>query len=101
MATELIQSTGKVVFLRAHEVGSAYGPPGDQIDVEVVVRLDSVPDRAMGFRMRNDANRLAHRAMFDLLRAAFEQELRTTIDYYIDLDAGDNNGRAIRAWLTK
>lgn len=101
MANQLIQSTGRVVFLRAHEVGTGFGPPADQIDVEVVVRLDTVPDRALGFRLRNDANRHAHRAMFDLLRDAFEHGFSTTIDYHLDVDAGENNGLAIRAWLTR
>lgn len=101
MARQLIQSTGKVIFLRTHDVGSGFGPPDDFIDVEVVTRLDSVPDRAMGFQLRNDANRLARRGMLDLLRDAFENDIQTTIDYEIDLDAGHKNGIAIRVWLTQ
>jgi hypothetical protein len=67
----LLQSTGKLTFLRVHDVGTAFGPPTDRIDVEVVMKLSSQPDRAMGFQLRNDGNRPARQGMLDLLRDAF------------------------------
>jgi hypothetical protein len=95
----LLQSSGKVSFLRVHEVGSGFGPPTDQIDVEVVFRLDSQPDRAMGFQLRNDGNRPVRQGMLDLLRDAFAHQSTAVVDF--DLDAGKNNGVAIRVALRK
>ena len=30
--SNLLEKTGKIVFLRAHDLGTAYGPPNDQLD---------------------------------------------------------------------
>lgn len=95
----LVQSTGKLTFLRVHDVGTAFGPPTDRIDVEVVMKLSSQPDRAMGFQLRNDGNRPARQGMLDLLRDAFNHNWNVSVDY--DLDAGRKNGVAIRVALTK
>jgi len=101
MASELVQSSGKITFLRAHDVGSGWGAVPDFIDVEVVVKLSTQPNRAMGFQLRNDANRLAHQGMLDLLRDAFNHNWTATIEYSIDEDAGRRNGITLRTWLTK
>lgn len=95
----LLQSTGKLTFLRVHDVGTAFGPPTDRIDVEVVMKLSSQPDRAMGFQLRNDGNRPARQGMLDLLRDAFNHKWNVTVDY--NLDTGRKNGVAIRVALTK
>lgn len=95
----LLASTGNVTFLRVHDVGSAFGPPSDRIDTEVVVKISSQPNRAMGFQLRNDANRAARQGMLDLLRDAFNHNWTVTIDY--DLDDGKKNGVAIRVALKK
>jgi hypothetical protein len=95
----LVQSTGKLTFLRVHNVGSRFGPSADQIDVEVVTKLTSEPKRAMGFQLRNDSNRLARQGMLDLLRDAFTHNFTVTIDY--DLPSDKTNGVAIRVTLTK
>jgi hypothetical protein len=95
----LLQSTGKLTFLRVHDVGTAFGPPTDRIDVEVVMKLSSQPDRAMGFQLRNDGNRPARQGMLDLLRDAFNHNWTVSVDY--NLDAGRKNGVAIRVALTK
>jgi hypothetical protein len=96
MAAKLIASQGKVRELRVVEFNSKHGPPTDQIDVEVVAELDTEPDRGMGFQLRNDEKGVAHRAMFDLLRLAFESGSRTRIEYSIDLEAGRKNGVILR-----
>ena len=95
----LLQSTGKLTFLRVHDVGTAFGPPTDRIDVEVVMKVSSQPDRAMGFQLRNDGNRPARQGMLDLLRDAFNHNWNVTVDY--NLDTGRKNGVAIRVALTK
>ncbi len=95
----LIQSTGKVIFLRAHDVGTAYGPPTDRIDVEVVVGLNTRPGMAFGFQLRNDNNHPARQGMLDLLRDAFNHDWNVAIDY--DIADGKKNGIIIRVALIK
>jgi hypothetical protein len=95
----LLQSTGKLTFLRVHDVGTKFGPPADQIDVETVMKLNTEPDRAMGFQVRNDGQRAARQGMLDLLRDAFANNLTVTVDY--NLPTGRKNGVAIRVALRK
>jgi hypothetical protein len=95
----LQQATGKVTFLRAHDLGTRYGPPADQIDVEVVVKLHSRPEYAFGFQLRNDQNLPVRQGMLDLLRDAFNNNWTVTIDYRIEPDK--KNGEILRVWLTK
>ena len=86
MASKLIASTGKVSELRVIQLHSRHGPPEDQIDVEVVAKLDTVPDRGLGFQLRDDNSRPVRQGMLDLLRDAFttgrrliqEQQLRAS-----------------------
>jgi hypothetical protein len=95
----LLESSGKLTFLRVHDVGTGYGPSNDFIDVEVVVKLDSKPDNAFGFQLRDDGNRPARAGMLDLLRDAFSRDGTVLIDY--NLDTGKTNGIVIRTALTK
>lgn len=73
---------GKVSFLRAHDLGTGFGPPGDQLDVEVVVRLDAQPSMAFGFQLRADGNEGARKGMLDILRTAFNRDRRVRLDYF-------------------
>ena len=95
----LLESSGRLTFLRAHDVGTGWGPPSDFIDVEVVCKLDALPKNAFGFQMRNDGNRPARAGMLDLLRDAFNHNWTVTIDY--NIDPGKKNGVIIRVALTK
>jgi len=95
----LLQSRGKLTFLRVHEVGGKFGPPTDQIDVEAVLKLNTHPERAMGFQIRNDNDRPVRQGMLDLLRDAFSDDLTVVVDYH--LDTGKNNGVVIRVALEK
>jgi hypothetical protein len=90
---------GKLTFLRAHDVGTGYGPPNDELDVEAVFILDSAPTNAFGFQMRTDANEATREAMFSLLRDAFVHDLTVSADYFIE--AGRNNGQAFRIALIR
>lgn len=96
-AQENIQ--GKVSLLRVHDVGTKYGPPQDQLDVEVVVILQSAPDRAFGFQLRNDANRPVRQGMLDVLRDAFANNSNVGMDFIAP--PGKKNGRIIRVWVFK
>ena len=96
---DLRQSSGKITLLRVHDVGTKYGPPSDQLNVEVVIQLSTKKGQAFGFQLRNDNNRPAREGMLALLRDAFNNNWQVSIDYKID--AGKKNGVIIRVWLTK
>ncbi|HXA50641.1 MAG TPA: hypothetical protein VNV86_10075, partial [Candidatus Acidoferrum sp.] len=89
----VLQASGHVTLLRVHEQGSKYGPPDDQIDAEVVIQLDTMPEYAFGFTLRTDTNEAAHQGMLDRLRDAFKKNRPVVIDYE---RTGFRNQRLIR-----
>ena len=95
----LANAAGKVSLLRVHEIGTAYGPATDSIDVEVVFQIDSAPGISIGFKLRVDADRAVHEGMLDLLRDAFTFGWTAHVDY--EIAAGKRNGTALRVWLTR
>jgi hypothetical protein len=95
----VINTQGKLVFLRVHDVGTGWGPPHDFIDVECVMILGNDPSKAYGFQLRNDINSNARKGMLDLLRDAFNHDWRVSIDF--NRDPGKNNGIIIRVMLLK
>jgi hypothetical protein len=97
--SNLLEKTGKIVFLRAHDLGTRFGPPNDELDVEAVFILNAIGDGAFGFQLRNDDKLPARQAMFSLLRDAFVNNLPVTADFLID--PGKKNGIAIRIALTR
>jgi hypothetical protein len=97
--TDLLEKTGKIVFLRAHDLGTKYGPPADQLDVEAVFILNSFGEGAYGFQLRNDDNLPARQAMFSLLREAFANNFTVIADYLIE--PGRINGTAFRVALIR
>lgn len=94
-----LQVSGQLSLLRVHERGSRYGPPTDQIDVEVVVQFRNRPNEAFGFQLRDDAEGPAREGMLGLLRDGFNHGWTVTIDY--EISPGHHNGVAVRVWLTK
>ena len=90
---------GRLSLLRVHELGTKYGPPSDQIDVEVVVQFQGSPNRAFGCRLRDDARGPAREGMLGLLRDGFNHGWIVGIDY--DITEGKSNGVLMRVWLTK
>ena len=96
---DLRNSQGKLTFLRAHDVSTKWGPPGDQLDVEVVFMLDTDPQGAFGFQLRSDANEPVREAMVGLLRDAFVNNLTVSVDFHID--PGKHNGLAFRIALVR
>lgn len=93
-----LNTSGTLSLLRVHDVGTAYGPPSDQIDVEVVIQFVDRPTEAYGFQLRTDDEMPTRRGMLDLLRDAFNNGHVVNIDY--DIDDGKHNGVIIRVWLT-
>jgi len=94
-ALDTAEASGKITMLRVHDVGTGYGP----LDVEVVITLDSEPNKGFGFQLRDDANRPVRQGMLDLLRDAFNNNWTVTIDY--DIKPGEAYGVIWRLWLTK
>lgn len=99
VATAQVNIQGKISLLRVHDVGTKYGPPTDQLDVEVIVVLQSAPDRAFGFQLRNDGNRPVRQGMLDVLRDAFANNANVGMDFMAP--AGKKNGVIIRVWEFK
>lgn len=97
--SQRLQTSGKISFLRVHDVGTKYGPPSDQLDVEVIIKFSNNPQKSYGFKLRDDNDKLTHQGMLDLLRDAFNYSHTVTIDY--DIEQGKNNGTIMRVWLTK
>lgn len=95
----LLNAKGKITMLRVHDVGTKYGPPTDQIDVEVVIHLDTEPGKAFGFQLRDDSKKIAREGMLNLLRDAFQNNWPVSIDY--NIDPGKKNGVIIRTWISK
>jgi hypothetical protein len=94
-----LNKSGAVSLLRVHERGSGFGPPGDFIDVEVVMQFAGDPADAFGFQLRTDANQPVRRGMLDLLRDAFNHGWIVNIDH--ETPAGKHNGIIERVWVTK
>ena len=90
------QASGKLTMLRVHDPGTGFGG----LEVEVVVKLDSQPDKAFGFQLRNDDKRPARQGMLDLLRDAFKNNWIATIEYD-NGDLGKDNLVLFRVILTK
>jgi hypothetical protein len=100
LAASLTHASGKLTYMRAHAVGSKWGPPGDVIDADIIIKLDTKPNMAFGFQLRDDNSDTALRqAMFDILRLAYKNNLQAYIDYWID--PGKKNGLIHRVWISK
>jgi photosystem II stability/assembly factor-like uncharacterized protein len=74
-------AVGQLTLLRVHDVGTKFGPRSDQLDVEVVVQVDTEPGRSFGFQLRNDGDREANEGMLSLLREAFDLDQRIRIEF--------------------
>jgi hypothetical protein len=86
-------AAGRVELLRVHDVGTGFGPPTDQLDAEVIVMLDSQPEKAFGFKLRPGEDELVARGMLDLLRAAFERDASVRLEF---IRTGCRTGRIVR-----
>lgn len=95
--TDLFQGVagadGRLTLLRAHDVGTAFGPPADRLDAEVIVKLDTKPDFSFGFQLRNDGNEAVHEEMLDTLRESYVRGGRVRVEYEV---TGRRSGRVFR-----
>ena len=92
-----IEVTGKITFLRVHDVGTLFGP--DQLDIDAVIQLNGVTTPSYGFQLRTDSNQIARQGMLDLLRDAYTNNWAVTIDY--DIPAGKKNAVLFRVALIR
>jgi len=86
-------AVGQIALLRVHDVGTGFGPPGDQLDGEVIVFLDSQPEKAFGFKLRTGADRPVAEGMLDLLRDAFNAGRPVRLEFTRN---GCRTGRIVR-----
>lgn len=89
----VLRSVGRLTMLRVHEVGSGFGSAVDPIDGEVIVQLDTMPDAAFGFAMRQDDAGAAHFGMLGVLRKAMSGNRTVQLEY---VTTGPDNGQLIR-----
>jgi hypothetical protein len=89
----VLETVGRITFLRANDLGGGYGRAPNFLDCEVIVLLAEDPFRAFGFKLRADADEAARKEMFDLLRSAFATERPVRLDY---VKTGPQVGEIIR-----
>ncbi len=91
---------GYVVFLRVHDLKTGWGQAGDELDGEVVFKLDRAPGKAFGFALREDENHPQRQGMLSLLRDALIHQIAVKTDYRVDRPSQDNH-LAFRVELIK
>ncbi len=92
----LEEVSGRIQFLRVNDVGTGYGPPNDFIDAEVIFQLDTQPEKAFGFQLRTDTDRIVNRGKLNLLRLAYVKNLPVLIDFQ---RTSCRNGTVVRVAL--
>jgi hypothetical protein len=92
-------TSGRLSLLRVHDRGGKFGPPSDQIDVEVVVAFQGRPNDFFGFQLRQDANEPAREGMLGLLRDGFNHNWIVNLDF--EQQPNHHNSVLFRVWLTK
>ncbi|MFV2105153.1 hypothetical protein [Micromonospora sp. LOL_015] len=97
----VLRVTGKVSFLRVHDLGGGYGPPDDHIDGELIARVSGRPAHAFGTTLRTDSRLPSHEGMLALLRDGLvhASTIDTAVEYDLDTVAGRENGRIMRVEL--
>ncbi len=84
---------GAITLLRVHKRGTKFGPPDDQIDADVIVFLNTEPEKAFGFQLRDDNDRPANEGMLGLLRDSFNRDRLVRLEFE---RIGCRTGRIIR-----
>lgn len=73
---------GRIGLLRVHDAGSGFGPPHDLLDAEVIVLLDSEPEKSFGFKLRPGADARNAKAMLGVLRDAFRRDAVIHLEFF-------------------
>ena len=95
----VVNISGRLSLLRVHDRGTKFGPPSDQIDVEVVVAFQNRPNDFFGFQLRQDANAPVREGMLGLLRDGFNHNWIVHLDF--NQQPNRHNSVLFRVWLTK
>ena len=95
----VVNMSGRLSLLRVHDRGTKFGPPSDQIDVEVVVAFQGRPNDFFGFQLRQDPNEPAREGMLGLLRDGFNNNWIVNLDF--NQEPNHHNSVLFRVWLTK
>jgi hypothetical protein len=76
-------AVGRLTLLRAGVVGDVWGAPGDSIQAEAFVKLDSDsdPGQVYGLMLQQGPDMADHMAAFKSLVAAFKGNVRITLEY--------------------
>lgn len=77
----LLDASGRLTFLRVHDVGTRWGRPPNQLDAEVILTLDTDDVLTFGFQLRADSEAPTRFGMLSLLRAAFVADAVVSIDF--------------------
>lgn len=98
----LLNAEGLVTLLRVHDKETNYGGGrSNTITADVIFKLDSRPDKAFGFELRDDDNLPTRQGMLALLQDAFVHDLRVSTDYLEPATTPNQNCFVMRVWLTK
>ena len=95
----VVNMSGHLNLLRVHDRSTKFGPPNDQIDVEVVIGFQNRPNDFFGFQLRQDANAPVREGMLGLLRDGFNHNWIVNVDF--DQQPNHHNSVLFRVWLTK
>ncbi len=93
MSTTFAGTTGKIKWMRINDsaFSQPYGAPGDQLDTQVVVVLDTHSDMGFGFDIKgNDPNLPSRLCMLACLRDAYLNKLTVGLGY--DIEEGKKMG---------
>lgn len=82
---------GYVVFLRVHDLKTGWGQAGDELEGEVVFKLDRAPGKAFGFALREGENHPQRQGMLSLLRDALIHQIAVRIEYRVERPSQDNH----------
>lgn len=96
MAAQLMGMKGKVSFLRVNDrPADVWGAPPDQISYDVIVKISSKPDIAVGFDVSAGDPHLAARiSMLASLRQAYLHDKDVVVAYLIE--PGRKTGQVVR-----
>jgi hypothetical protein len=75
-------AVGVITLLRVHDPGTGFGPADDELDADVVVLLDTEPEKAFGFQLRTGDDRADAAGKLRLLRDAFNNNRRVRLEFF-------------------
>jgi hypothetical protein len=87
------KTSGKLSYLRIHDVDSGYGGNVSNTQDEVIIKLDNAEEKFYSFPLEKNQNAYVNKGMLNRLQAAFIENELITIEYKRESIAG---GKIIR-----